>query len=100
MNEPKRESAHADAGRLETPVRQHHGGEQLITVDMVFGHVELQQRPVMEGNRFGYETRKVKKDRSGVVTYIGPWNAPLCWLVFPEPEPARRSWWARLFGAA
>jgi hypothetical protein len=94
----------ADAGRLETPVRQHHGGEPTdepkITIKVLFGSVELQQRTVFDGNRIGYESRKITKDRDGAVTSIGEWQPPLCWLVFPEPEPERRPWWARLFGAA
>lgn len=89
----------AVVGRLEPTVRQHHGGEPMFTMNVIFGTVELQERPVFDGNRMGYECRKVTKDRSGVVTEVGPWNPPLCWLVLPEPEPAR-PWWARLFGAA
>ena len=89
----------ADAGRLETPVRQHHCGEPLIAIDVVFGWVELQQRPMLDGNRMGYESRKVTKDRNGIVTKIGEWQPPLCWLVFQEPEPARPGW-SRLFGSA
>jgi hypothetical protein len=94
----------ADASRLETPVRRHHSGEPTdepkITIEMLFGTVELQQRRVFDGNRMGYESRKITKDRDGTVTNIGEWQPPLCWLVFPEPEPAPRPWWARLFGAA
>ncbi|MGL4651553.1 MAG: hypothetical protein ACRC1H_19255 [Caldilineaceae bacterium] len=75
------------------------GGVPLIKVDMVFGYVESQQRPVLDGNRMGYESRKVTKNREGIVTKVGDWQPPLCWLVFPEPQPAR-PWWKRLFGAA
>lgn len=90
----------AVAGPVEPTVMQHHGGEQMFKLDVVFGTVELQERPVFDGNRMGYECRKVTRDSNGVITDIGPWNAPLCWLVFPEPEPVRRPWWVRLFGAA
>jgi hypothetical protein len=74
----------------------------MITVEIVYGTVEIQQRPVLDGSRMGYESRKITKNGNGIVTEIGEWQPPLCWLVFPEPEPVqvRRPWWARLFGAA
>lgn len=67
-----------------------------MSTAMIFGSIELQERPVIDGNRIGYECRKVTKDRNGVVTEIGPWHPPLCWIVVEEPQPARRPWWARL----
>ena len=74
--------------------------EPLITADMVFGWVELQQRPLINGNKLGYESRKITKDKNGVITDIGPWIGPLVWLVVHEPEPMIRPWYARLFRAA
>ena len=71
-----------------------------IVVNIVYGTVELEERAVFDGDRMGYECRKITKDRSGVVTEIGDWQPPLCWLVFPAPEPVRRTWWERLLGAA
>ena len=59
--------------------------EPLITADMVFGWVEVQQRPLIAGNKLGYESRKITKDKNGVITDIGPWIGPLCWLVVPPP---------------
>jgi hypothetical protein len=75
-------------------------GEPLITADMVFGWVEVQQRPLIAGNQLVYESRKITKDKNGVITDIGPWIGPLCGLVFHEPEPMIRPWYARLFRAA
>ena len=74
---------------------------QFAMVDVVFGSVELQQRTVWDGsNRMGYENRTVAKDRNGIVTKVSEWEPPFCWLVFSEPVPVRKPWWARLFGAA
>jgi hypothetical protein len=65
----------------------------LITIDMVFGTVELQQRPVIrEDGALGSESRSVHRDLNGGITKIGEWSPPCCWLVFPEPESPRR-WW-------
>lgn len=75
-------------------------GEPLITADMVFGWVEVQQRPLIAGNQLVYESRKITKDKNGVITDIGPWIGPLCGLVVHEPEPMIRPWYARLFRAA
>ena len=66
--------------------------EPLITADMVFGWVELQQRPLIAGNKLGYESRKVTKDKNGVITDIGPWSGPLVWLVVPPPEQKPVPW--------
>jgi hypothetical protein len=76
--------------------------EPTITAEMLFGTVELQRLTVCDGNRMGYEHRTIRKDRDGIVVELGEWQPPLCWLVFqePEPEPVRRPWWVRLFGAA
>ena len=75
-------------------------GEPLITADMVFGWVEVQQRPLIAGNKLGYESRKITKDKNGVITDIGPWIGPLCWLVVHEPEPRGWPWYALMVRAA
>jgi len=84
----------AHAGRLETPFGQHRAGdptdEPKYRIEMLFGTVELQKRAVCDGNRMGYENRKIRKDRDGIVVQVGEWQPPLCWLVFPESKPVRR----------
>lgn len=93
------QSTPSEAGRLETPVRQPHvcepTDEQKYKMEMLFGTVELQKRTVCDGNRMGYESRKIHRDRGGIVVEVGEWQPPLCWLVFPESEPVRRPWWTR-----
>ncbi len=93
------QSIPSEAGRLETPVRQHRAGdptdEPKIKIEMLFGTVELQKRTVLDGNRIGYESRTIRRDRGGIVVEVGEWQPPLCWLVFPESEPVRRPWWTR-----
>ena len=68
--------------------------EDLITVDIVFGTIELQQRPTIHRGAFGYESRTVHRDRDGFVVKVGPWLPPLVLVTFPEPEPKPRSCWA------
>ena len=67
-------------------------------MEFIFGSVELQQSVVFDGNRMGYKTRAVTRDRDGIVTNIGDWQPPSFWLVFQEP--AHRPWWTRVFGAS
>jgi hypothetical protein len=78
------------------------GGFKLDTfkIDIWYGTVELQQRPVCDARGFGYESRSVWRDRAGLVQKTSEWSPPLCWLRTGETEKPRRSWLARLFGAA
>ena len=69
-------------------------------IDIWYGTVELQQRPVVEARGFGYESRSVWRDRAGWVQKTSDWAPPLCWLRFDEPAKPHRPWWARLFSAA
>jgi hypothetical protein len=75
------------------------GTADKFKLNVWYGTVELQQRPVVDGNRFGYESRSIWRDRSDVVQKTSEWERPVCWLVTPELEKPARSWWSRLWNA-
>jgi hypothetical protein len=56
----------------------------LIKVEDLFGTVELQQRPVRDGNRIGNQVRKIVKDKYGMVIEIGEWDGPYVWMEFQK----------------
>ena len=69
-------------------------------IDVYYGTVEIEQRPLLSAQGFGYETRSVWRNLDGLVEKIGDWQAPLCWLVYDQSDIQKqktKSWWARLF---
>ena len=74
--------------------------EELIKFDIWYGTVEIEQRPLVDSKGFGFESRRVWRDRNGVVQKVDGWQPPMC-RVFVLDAPAKRApWWARLLGAA
>lgn len=55
---------------------------EALKVDIWFGTVESQQRSVCDARGFGYESRSVWRDRSGVVRKTSEWFPPICWMRF------------------
>jgi hypothetical protein len=54
----------------------------LIKVEDLFGIVELQSRPVRDGNRMGNQWRKITRDKHGTIAKIGNWDGPYVWMEF------------------
>ena len=54
----------------------------LIKVEDLFGFVELQSRPVCDGNRMGNQWRKITRDKHGAIAKIGNWDGPYVGMGF------------------
>jgi hypothetical protein len=67
-----------------------------ININILYGTVETQQRPICNANGFGYETRSVCRDRDGNITEVGEWQPPLVYLIYGAQAKARRSWIDRI----
>ena len=62
-----------------------------LEVTFGFGEVQSQLRFESPSRLVGY-SRRIDRDRQGVVTRVGEWSPTGAALVFPESEP-KRPWW-------
>jgi len=61
-----------------------------VDVEVLYGWCETEERMVANPKRFGFgfEARKICRDRNGVITEITDWSPPLVWYFFEsKPKP-------------